>query len=417
MPWPVFRRVRFVWRALVLAAVALLAPVLVGCAARHAGPSPYVAEVTSRFAPEWARAADSPELRARLASSPLAFFRFVNQAWTHEVCEAFAAESGRLPPARLHGDAHVEQYAVTADGRGLDDFDDSARGPAVVDIVRFLGSLELAAGQRGWEASLPATVDAFFAGYRRALVDPSYQPPDPAVVTRLRAAPEKSVPEFLAWADSLMLPPSASEAAQLEVSWLLVESFAADANPEFTPAFLTRKKIGWIRLGIGSALTPKLLIRIEGPSPALEDDLVIEAKEVSAFRGQSCVSIPKDSEAVRVVEGLQQIGRLQQRLLVALPGIVGTRPDGRGWWVKAWDRTLREVAVDDLDSPNELLKLAHDVGAQLGSTNLVRSSGSPAEEDRHVELEAVARLESRVRRVAHDLTVALIHAWEQGRNP
>ena len=221
---------------------------------------------------------------------------------------------------------------------------------------------------------------------------------------------------FLAWADSLMSPPSAIEAKSLEVAWLLVERLAAESNPEFTPAFLTRKKVGWIRLGIGSALTPKLLFRIEGPSPALEDDLVLEAKEVHAFKGESCVSIPMMSEASRAVEGIEQIGRLQQRLLVALPGLVSPRPAARGWWVKTWDRTLREVTVGGLGSPHELRELAHDVGAQLGSTNLVRRSGSPTDEDRNVELEAVSRLESRVRSVAHDLTTALIQAWEQGRN-
>jgi hypothetical protein len=84
--------------------------------------------------------------------------------------------------------------------------------------------------------------------------------------------------------------------------------------------------------------------------------------------------------------------------------------------VKTWDRTLREVTVGGIDSPHELRELAHDVGAQLGSTNLVRRSGSPADEDRNVELETVARLESRVRSVAHELTTALIQAWEQGRN-
>ena len=128
------------------------------------------------------------------------------------------------------------------------------------------------------------------------------------------------------------------------------------------------------------------------------------------------MSIPRSPRPFRVVEGLEQIGRLQPRLLIALPGLVGARKDAQGWWVKSWDPTLREVAGDDLESPNELLELAHDVGAQLGSTNLVRRSGSPAEEDRHEELEAVVRLESRVRGFAHDLTVALIHAWEQGRN-
>jgi len=143
---------------------------------------------------------------------------------------------------------------------------------------------------------------------------------------------------------------------------------------------------------------------------------VIEAKEVRAFTGESCVSIPVMSEAFRAKEGIEQIGRLQQRLLVALPGLASARPEGLGWWVKAWDRTLREVTVGGIGSPHELRELAHDVGAQLGSTNLVRRSGSPADEERNVELEAVVRLESRVRSVAHDLTTALIQAWEEGRN-
>ena len=77
---------------------------------------------------------------------------------------------------RLHGDAHVEQYAVTDDSRGLDDFDDSALGPAVVDIVRFLGSLDLVARQKGWLDQRDAFVDAFFRGYERALQSPAYLP-------------------------------------------------------------------------------------------------------------------------------------------------------------------------------------------------------------------------------------------------
>jgi uncharacterized protein (DUF2252 family) len=87
-------------------------------------------------------------LRQRLAASPIALFRFVNQAWTREVCTAFAGDLAAMPTARLHGDAHVEQYAVSATSRGIDDFDDSSTGPAVVDIVRFLGSLELTARAR-----------------------------------------------------------------------------------------------------------------------------------------------------------------------------------------------------------------------------------------------------------------------------
>jgi hypothetical protein len=75
----------------------------------------------------------SGDLLDRLRADPFAYFRFVNRSWTTRVCEVFADEMRDLPIARLHGDAHVEQFAVTKDAWGLDDFDDSARGPALVD--------------------------------------------------------------------------------------------------------------------------------------------------------------------------------------------------------------------------------------------------------------------------------------------
>lgn len=391
---------------------------LAGCAA-HPPPGPQgqrAADATSRFESEWSRVeGGGPELRIQLGARPMAFFRFLNGAWTSEVCAAFADEIPRLPTARLHGDAHIEQYAVTEDARGLDDFDDSSRGPALVDITRFLGSLELATAQRGWQSSLPRIVDGFFAGYRRALEDPSYMPPDSAVVTRIRAQPTKSAAEFLSWADALMEPLSAGDLRQLARSWSQVEDFAARTNPEATPAFLQRKGVGWLHMGIGSALTPKLLIRIEGSTPDPDDDLILEAKEIGPFDARSCVSIPPDTEAARVVEGIRQIGRLPQRLLVALPGVVGRRPDGRGWWVKAWDRTYVELGIQDFASADELHDVAQDVGVQLGSSNLLGPSGRPSEEQRRIELLAMARLEPRIRQVAHELIVALTEAWRRGR--
>src|SRR5262245_60653713 len=78
----------------------------------------------------------SAELIDRLRADPFNYFRFVNRPWTERVCEAFADVSD-LPIVRLHGDAHLEQFALTNHAWGLDDFDDSARGPAFVDIVRF----------------------------------------------------------------------------------------------------------------------------------------------------------------------------------------------------------------------------------------------------------------------------------------
>jgi hypothetical protein len=401
-------------RALGLLAHAVL---LAACATRQPGGAEVrTGEAEARLRREWVRAADAPPgLRAQLAASPIAFFRFVNHAWTHAVCDAFAADIATMPTARLHGDAHVEQYAVTARTHGLDDFDDSAEGPALVDLVRFLGSLELVAGEKGWAASLPGTIDAFLDGYRRALEDIAYMPPEPAVARRLREVPLRAPDAFLSWAESLMQPPSADERARLEVSWPGVEAFVAKANPEFTPAFMTRKAEGWLRLGIGSALTRKILIRIEGPTPAPDDDLVLEAKEVVAFDRGSCVSIPAADEASRQVDGLRAMGRFPPRLLVALPGLSGPTPNGIGWWVRAWDRSYRELEIADLNTADDLREVARDVGAQLGATNLIRPAGAPAGEARLAERRAIARLESRIRQVSHELTGALVHAWQDGR--
>ncbi len=355
-----------------------------------------------------------PELRTRLAASPMAFFRFVNQAWTREVCETFREEASTLPTATLHGDAHVEQYALTAAARGLDDFDDSDRGPAVIDIVRFLGSLELAAAQRGWTKALPAIVDAFLSGYRRGLQDPSYMPADPSVVRRLRGAPVKTPDEFLRWTGSLMQPLAENERANMHVTWAKVVAVASRESPEFTPAFLTLKNVGWLRMGIGSALTRQLLIQIEGPSPTRDDDLVLEAKQVFPFQS-SCLDAPRSSETLRVVEGVRQIARLQPPLLVGLPGIDDSGLVGRDWWVRTWDRTYREVEVVDLDSAEELREVAHDAGAQFGSTNLTEQSGALADRNRLLELQGIAHLEPRIRQTAHDLTSDLLQAWEQFR--
>ena len=210
----------------------------------------------------------SPELRARLAATPMAFFRFVNEAWTRQVCEAFqSAMRGQLPTARLHGDAHVEQYAVTATARGLDDFDDSARGPAVIDIVRFLGSLELAAAQRRMD-SVSARDDRCVPGWL------SSWPRNPVLLAarpRGRGADASrhrevagSVPLVDRFAHAA---PGCGGTGQGGTRFgARVVAVASKADPAFTPAFMALKRVGWLRMGIGSALTPKLLIRIEGPT-------------------------------------------------------------------------------------------------------------------------------------------------------
>ncbi len=134
--------------------------VLAGCGQRHLIVDPAVL------------AATPPAALARVRADPFQYFRLTNHEWTARVCEIFAADLPSQPVIQLHGDAHVEQFAFMKDAWGLDDFDDSARGPALIDIVRFLGSIELAARKRGWTRERERLFNRFFDGYRRGLSDP-----------------------------------------------------------------------------------------------------------------------------------------------------------------------------------------------------------------------------------------------------
>ena len=166
----------------------------------------------------------------------------------------------------------------------------------------------------------------------------------PAADSRRGGAPAgdaaRSPDAFLAWAESLMQPATPAERARFDVVWRTFETYAAKYDPVFTPAFLTPRTVGWLRLGVGSALTRKVLVRVEGPSAAPGDDVILEAKEVMPLANESCLSVPRNAEVFRVVEGVQQIGRLEHRLLVALPLVPNSEPGATGWWIKTWERTL-----------------------------------------------------------------------------
>src|SRR5512141_2532878 len=110
-----------------------------------------------------------PDLADKLAATAHQYFRFVNVGFAAETCRLFADAAAQLPEVSLHGDAHVEQYAVTSIGRGLGDFDDCTRGKPVIDLVRFGASVVLAARQKGWPEEERRSLERFLRGYRDGL--------------------------------------------------------------------------------------------------------------------------------------------------------------------------------------------------------------------------------------------------------
>ncbi len=351
------------------------------------------------------------ELVVILRQSSYDFFRAVNREWASRVCDAFDGYREALGPVRLQGDAHIEQYAVTDTAYGLDDFDDTAEGPAVVDLVRFIGSLELATRERGWQAETRHIVSEFLRGYRRGLEHPDYKPHTPALVDRLRRQPVRDRAAFLAWAEGLMIPVPPQIARHAREALALLAAHAAKERPDLPPTYFSVKKIGGFRLGIGSRRVPKLLVRIEGPSSQPTDDLILEAKQPADLAGVSCLSPTAESPAVRIIAGTRQIGRLHHEVLSLVPKITRGDDSMRHWWIHDWMPSYQEVSIQALGSASDLAELAKDAGAQLGSASF--PVGDPAARDARKRLSrTIKRLDRRIRDEARQLTNDMLAAWE-----
>jgi uncharacterized protein (DUF2252 family) len=352
-----------------------------------------------------------PALVDRLRSDPFVYFRFINRAWTTRVCEVFADVSSPVI-VRLHGDAHVEQFALTRDAWGLADFDDSARGPTFIDLVRFVGSIDLATRQLGWTADRDAVFDRFYAGYRRGLTSPAEPPVEPAVVRRLRLETPVTRRAYLEWGEQQMQP---MDAARLQLVTAGVESVGRAVRrqrSDLAPGYFTVVRAGWLHVGVGSAAIRKFLVRVQGPTADPDDDVLIEAKEVANLDGVRCLEDPAAPQAGRVVAGARQLGRLKQEILVVEPTPlipVGTgRPERwLEWVISSWEPSYREVHLTDLQSVDDLRELAFDAGVQLGAGKLPQSR-SPA-------LASVDRLERRQRAQAVALIDELLAGWHELR--
>jgi hypothetical protein len=365
-----------------------------------------------------ALAAAPPDLLDRLRADPYNYFRFTNHEWTSRVCELFAADLPKQPIVQLHGDAHVEQYALTNDAWGLDDFDDSTRGPAFVDITRFLGSIELAARRRGWTRDRDRLFDRFFEGYRRGLSGTTDHPAEPDIVRWVRSrTPVPSHDEFLAWAETKMAPMPEVSMNGLLASMIVFSRLVRHERPELAEGYFQVVRAGWLQMGIGSAVVRKILMRVRGPSDDPGDDELLEAKALRALKDLDCLEMPKSRPAFRVIVGNQQVGRLRHNILIAgpeedIPELTIQGEHLRNWWVRSWEPSYHEITLDDLRSVDDLSDLIYDSAVQLGGGS-IHGADDPA---LHTEsLAALAALEPRLRTEAVSLVNDMMRGWQQFR--
>jgi hypothetical protein len=351
------------------------------------------------------RFAARPDLVATLAATAHGYFRFVNVAFAQETCRLFADVADGLPEVNLHGDAHVEQYAVTSLGRGLTDFDDCSRGKAVIDLVRFGSSLLLAAREEGWTDE-ERFVDAFLKGYRDGLRKDRMEMKTPQLVTRARGTFKWDHAPALAQAHRLIdrqpLPLNAFADGATRFEELI--RFARDLPPEFFRV----KRIGGLTMGVGSALDEKYLIIFEGWTGSPDDDLVVEAKQIRDLAGNPCVRT--DVGASRVLDG--------ERLIAYEPfAYAAVVPHCRNYfWVHDWTDDYKEASIGSLlESPRDLREIAYDSGVQMGRFQSKRRDGSRDEDQCRTILRSFEGTEARVRRTIREMADQTEAAWRTFR--
>ena len=359
-----------------------------------------------------------PELIERLRADPYNYFRFVNRTWIARVCDDLGSDLRDLPVVRLHGDAHVEQFALQQDAWGIDDFDDSARGPAAVDIVRFLGSIDLVARRRSWEKDRDTLFDRFVEGYKQGLIDPRYLPPPPDIVGRLRAQAPATRPALLAWGETRMKP-----LADVTMKTLVaaIDAFARVVlreRPDLTPEYFRVVRAGWFQGGVGSAVSPKIMVRVQGPSDDPADDELLELKKIGDLSDLSCLKTPAVQPTLRIIDGSKQLGRLKHNIMAAGPELIVPEVMARGqrlqdWWIRSLDPSYREVRLTELQSVRDLAAISYDSGVQLGAGRLQDQTVLLSGSDRKRLSAAAAKLEKRYRREATTLVDDLLRGWRE----
>jgi hypothetical protein len=312
----------------------------------------------------------------------------------------------------LHGDAHLEQYAVTDSGRGLTDFDRATEGMAFLDHVRFGVSIHLACRANGWEEAATGTVREFFRGYYAALENPEMSHPAPDLVRRIRGTFKNEGTSILEFAESCMSPMERSVGSIAAAMQVYVDQMR-EQYPEFPPSFFAIKKAGRLRLGIGSALDQKYLLRIEGSSAVPEDDLILEAKQIRELNEIDCIRV-SGSSPDRIMKGQSRLSYQPQRyagsfLMQAITGGTGTT----AFWVFAWDDHYYELDINEsFHSLEDLLGIVYDVGVQLGLGH-PKKMGNPRDASlRKTLLHATKQYEADLEEMIRELTFETVLAWQ-----
>ncbi len=376
-------------------------------------PPPFGAPDTLRLDKGTLRSKGAPQaLLDKVGASAFRYFRMLARQFDARTCYEFRDLRWRLPSVAVHGDAHIEQFAITDTSYGLTDFDRSGFGPSVVDLVRYSASIHLACREVQWRCDPGQAVGVFFRAYREALDHPVVRS-QPALVDRVRATPPLGRHAWLEWAEQQMQPMPAGDAQALRGEWFRFVALMRETSPERPEAFYRISRVGHVAIGIGSALEPKILIRIAGPTDMPDDDLILEARITAIPDGRECVSRPAHGGSLHVFMLTEMLGH-------PLPEVFGFLPRDGGvnqgeLWIRSWDNGYRETAVTDLLSQTDLDELAKDAGTELAGHFWTAVPEPLRLHERFAQLRAFDMTEDRARNLGRDLAGETVTEWERFR--
>jgi Uncharacterized protein conserved in bacteria (DUF2252) len=374
---------------------------------------PFGDRATFRFDKATLRARGaSPGLLDKVGSSALRYFRLLARQFSARTCFEFRDLRWRLPSVAVHGDAHLEQFVVTNETFGLEDFDQAGFGPAVVDLVRYAASLHLACRDASWPCNPDQAVSAYFDAYRAALDHPVTRT-QPALVNRVRVRSTQDRQAWYRWADSLMQPLTHADDQSLRQGWFRFVELMKETAPQRPESFYRITRAGSAQIGIGSALEPKTLIRIAGPSDAADDDLILEARITAPPLEHECVSRPANGGSLQVLMFTSLLAQHQPEVFGFLPREGAQQAPEL--WIQSWDPGYRELAVADLQSQTDLNDVAADAGSQLAGHFWTTFPAPLRDHQRFAQLRAFEMSGMRARDLARRLANETVTEWERFR--
>jgi hypothetical protein len=158
-----------------------------------------------------------------------------------------------------------------------------------------------------------------------------------------------------------MIPLPEDEETRIRASIARYAALQVRLDPTLREDFFDVVRVGRLRMGIGSALDVKYVVRIAGATDAPEDDQVLEAKAVRTLEGVPCIRGGGAVDPFRVLLGLSRIA------YEPFPWLGYARDGDTTFWLHGWTPNYVEIDVEtEFQDAATLEAIVRDIGVQLG---------------------------------------------------